>query len=195
MKRNREVEKASQDLKYLQFILSQRRWITRLYLLPSVYSVEEVCESLQRLDHRDIENSNKHVNIQCMDMNIYSCTCAKSCIQMSCIRTLCPYSKGLMYRERTPHPRRSFSSFRVLMLVLQLVTPVWVRPTRPSVPIGPLRPRVHLASSSVSIELSPMTATTNSLDVPAIFFFWKIQSNTEQKRKKKSSERNNLSST
>lgn len=47
---------------------------------------------------------------------------------------------------------------------------VGVPPTHPSVPIGARGPRVHLASSSVSVELSPMTATTDSLNVPVILF-------------------------
>lgn len=56
-----------------------------------------------------------------------------------------------------------------LVLVLSPVPPVWVPPTHPSVPIGAQGPRVHLASSSVSVELSPMMATT-SLNVPADLF-------------------------
>lgn len=50
--------------------------------------------------------------------------------------------------------------FFVSVLALQTVLPVWVPPTHPSAPDGALGPRVHLASSSVSVELSPTTAAT-----------------------------------
>lgn len=61
----------------------------------------------------------------------------------------------------------SLCPFFFYVLMLPHVLPVWAPPTRPSVPIEALRPRVHLASSSVSVELSPMTATTDSLNAPA----------------------------
>lgn len=50
------------------------------------------------------------------------------------------------------------------------VLPVRMPPTHPSVAIGALGPRVHLASSSVSVELSPTATTIKSLNMPAVLF-------------------------
>lgn len=71
--------------------------------------------------------------------------------------------------------------FLVLVVAQPPVLPVRMPPTHPSVAMRALRPRVHLASSSVSVELSPTTATTESLNVPAVMFReYKV---TEEKKK------------
>lgn len=64
----------------------------------------------------------------------------------------------------------SFFCFLVLEVVLPSVLTVWMPPTHPSVPMGALRPRVHLASSSVSVDLSPTMATTESFNMLTALF-------------------------
>lgn len=60
-----------------------------------------------------------------------------------------------------------------LVAVSSPVLPEWAPPTLPSVPIGVLKLRVHLASSSESVELSPRMASKDSRNMPALV--WKVQ--------------------
>lgn len=72
----------------------------------------------------------------------------------------------------------------VLVVALPPALPVRMPPTHPSVAIRALGPRVHLASSSVSVELSPTMATNKKA-----WARWQFRSkdSTKRARKKKRS--------
>lgn len=169
--------------------LSQR-WITGYICFPSEYLCGRGVWAHNRLGQAGIQKVQR-AHIHAWTLQSTACTYVNSCIQMTTSLFKRSDAQAWIHRERV----RSVVSLALVwslslslslcpffffhVLVLPHVLPVWAPPTHPSVPIRALRPRVHLASSSVSVELSPTTATTDSLNAPASLFWEYTHTHTQ----------------